>query len=98
MGEVIQEIVVDRPEGKWILVGHGVGSHRKEAPDPYEPGMYMPLTQRDILQFSPDIIFLGHNHLNQQEGNLYLSRIPLRVEHQRGLPPFSSFSTLRPTR
>jgi exonuclease SbcD len=80
MGEMIQELMVDRPEGKWILVGHGDLSQGLQTPNAYEPGIYMPLTQRDILQFHPDLIFLGHIHVKHQIGNLHYPGSPCGLD------------------
>jgi exonuclease SbcD len=62
MGEVIEKNRPKEEVEKWILVGHGdwVGGFRVK--NSMEPGVYMPLTGKDILKYRPSYVFLGHIH------------------------------------
>jgi len=61
MGEVLANHQSQLPE-KWVLVGHGDFLERAHKKNPYEPGMYMPLTRRDIEYYRPQNVILGHIH------------------------------------
>ncbi|MCX7679443.1 MAG: metallophosphoesterase family protein [Spirochaetes bacterium] len=57
---------------KWILVGHGDYLDRRRIENPYESGMYMPLTYRALETFKPSRVFLGHIHApSPLEGIIY---------------------------
>ncbi len=62
MGDVLAEFADKLPSDKWILVGHGDWSDSWRMPNPTEPGVYMPLTRRDISAYRPARVFLGHIH------------------------------------
>lgn len=49
----------------WYMVGHGdyLTSHKPQ--NPYEPGIYMPLTSHDLGQHQPSRALLGHIHVRQ---------------------------------
>ena len=47
---------------RWLLVGHGDWMGNTRASASYEPGVYMPLSQRDIDTYRPARVFLGHIH------------------------------------
>jgi DNA repair protein SbcD/Mre11 len=62
MGEQIAASVSQLELRQWVLIGHGdwiVGTKRSNA---YEQGVYMPLARRDLDQFQPRQVFLGHIH------------------------------------
>ena len=62
MGDVLAEFADKLPPDKWILVGHGDWSDSWRMPNPTEPGVYIPLTRRDISAYRPARVFLGHIH------------------------------------
>ena len=63
MGSVIAPFAAELTGQRWILVGHGDWSPGLKIPDPYEPGVYMPLTRSDLVLYKPELVFLGHIHL-----------------------------------
>ncbi|GIT29520.1 MAG: hypothetical protein Ct9H300mP1_15660 [Planctomycetaceae bacterium] len=63
MGEVISDFGEELEKGRWILVGHGNYGGGLTTPDPREPGVYMPLSDRDITHSQPALVLLGHIHL-----------------------------------
>lgn len=80
MGETIQEHFGGKRTGKWILVGHGDWSQGIRKPNPLEPGVYMPLTRKDIAAYTPDYVFLGHIHIPQDLGTLYYPGSPCGLD------------------
>lgn len=62
MGEIIASKKDELPENEWILIGHGDWGTRITEFNPLEPGVYMPLSQKDIELFRPLQVFLGHIH------------------------------------
>ena len=62
MGEFIAEKSSKLPTNRWVLIGHGDWTERMNKPNPYEPGVYMPLTKIDVENFKPTRVILGHVH------------------------------------
>jgi len=62
MGERLAELQNELSPNQWILIGHGDWSGQLRNVNLFEPGVYMPLTQRDILLFRPAFAILGHIH------------------------------------
>jgi exonuclease SbcD len=62
MGESIALHKDDLEPNKWVLIGHGDWESRMKMPNPLEPGVYMPLSQKDINLYKPAFVFLGHIH------------------------------------
>jgi len=63
MGEVIERFRDRLAAGRWILVGHGNYGGGLSTPHPHEPGVYMPLSRRDIDHSEPALVLLGHIHV-----------------------------------
>jgi DNA repair exonuclease SbcCD nuclease subunit len=63
MGEEIELLARQLPAGEWVLVAHGDWAGGLRTPNPIEPGVYMPLTRRDIEVYQPARVFLGHIHV-----------------------------------
>ena len=76
MGEVIQDSINLKTSDKWCLVGHGDWSSGLTSPNPYEPGVFMPITNKDITIYKPDFVFLGHIHIPIHSGDLYYPGSP----------------------
>ncbi|MCK4322353.1 metallophosphoesterase [candidate division WOR-3 bacterium] len=47
---------------EWILIGHGDWADSIQTPNPIEPGVYMPLSRKDIRDYKPALTILGHIH------------------------------------
>ena len=47
---------------EWILIGHGDWADSIRTPNPIEPGVYMPLSRKDIRDYKPALTILGHIH------------------------------------
>jgi len=65
---------------KWILVGHGDWSRGLKDPNPYEPGIYMPLTPRDVLRYQPVRVFLGHLHAASGDDRVHIMGSPCGLD------------------
>lgn len=62
MGEAIAGFVDHLQAGCWVLVGHGDWIGNVKVANPYEPGIYMPLSQREMDKYQPARAILGHIH------------------------------------
>ncbi len=79
MGEVIAEYKDNLPKS-WILIGHGDYTASLGNPNPYEPGIYMPLTRSDIQYYNPAKIILGHIHKKINLGSVYYPGSPCGLD------------------
>jgi len=94
MGEVIAPFVDKIRAQKWILVGHGDWIQGLRSPNPYEPGVYMPLTQSDMVAYKPTKVFLGHLHLPYNQSNVYYPGSPCPIDiTETGLRKLLVFDT-----
>lgn len=96
MGELIAQFSDELQNQRWILVSHGDWTAGRNTPDPYEKGLYMPLTRNDLQTYQPELVFLGHIHLAQEDQNLYYpgSPCPLNIS-ETGLRRFLVLDTDR---
>lgn len=62
MGEMIASFKSELSPNRWILIGHGDWIEGISEPNPFEPGVYMPLIRSDIERFKPAQVVLGHIH------------------------------------
>lgn len=62
MGEALAQMASDLPADRWVLIAHGDWAQGLWRPNPMEPGVYMPLTRRDVDLYRPARVFLGHIH------------------------------------
>lgn len=62
MGKDIALFRNDLPPDRWVLIGHGDYLEGIRTPNPYEPGIYMPLTRKDLELYRPAAAILGHLH------------------------------------
>jgi len=96
MGELIAPFAGELQNQRWVLIGHGDWTAGRNTPDPYEKGLYLPLTRTDLDTYRPELVFLGHIHLAQQDQNLYYpgSPCPLNIT-ETGLRRFLILDTDR---
>lgn len=82
MGEVIQSQINenDLKNSWWFLVGHGDWYQGVRDTNPYEPGIYMPLTQKDLQIVNPNLVFLGHIHKYQNYDKVYYPGSPCGID------------------
>jgi len=81
MGEAIALFVSDLKPQSWILFGHGDWVQGMREINPYEVGVYMPLTRMDIERTRPKCVILGHIHKPTDESILHYpgSPCPLHI-------------------
>jgi exonuclease SbcD len=79
MGEAAAEHKKDL-SGPWILIGHGDYAAGLRDPNPYEPGIYMPLTRNDIQYYNPAKVILGHIHKKMNLGKVYYPGSPCGLD------------------
>ncbi|MDX1599903.1 MAG: metallophosphoesterase [Anaerolineales bacterium] len=94
MGEAIAPHADELSEDRWILVGHGDWASGLRVPNPYEPGVYMPLTRQDVETYRPARVFLGHIHRPYEDDLVYYpgSPCPLNI-NETGLRRLLIFDT-----
>ena len=80
MGELIQDNIKLKTNDKWCLVGHGDWSAGLTSLNPYEPGVFMPITNRDLTIYKPDLVFLGHIHIPIDTEYLYYPGSPCGLD------------------
>jgi DNA repair protein SbcD/Mre11 len=76
MGEALANFKGKLAIDKWVLIGHGDWTDGLRLTNPYEGGIYMPLSRRDMLEFNPAMVFLGHIHIPYDKGNVYYPGSP----------------------
>jgi DNA repair exonuclease SbcCD nuclease subunit len=79
MGEIIAQSKDALPE-RWILVGHGDYLGGPQLPNPYEPGIYMPLGRNDIDCYKPAKVILGHIHKKTELGKVFYAGSPCGID------------------
>jgi DNA repair exonuclease SbcCD nuclease subunit len=80
MGEGIAPFAENLANQRWILVSHGDWVAGQKTPDPHERGVYMPLTRPDLTRYQPELVFLGHIHLPQDDGTLFYPGSPCPLD------------------
>jgi len=80
MGEQIAQFRDKLEPKKWILISHGDWIGGVRPPDPYEQGVYMPISNADIVQYDPFQIFLGHIHLPSDSGKVHYVGSPCPIK------------------
>ncbi len=96
MGELIAPFADELQSQRWVLVSHGDWTAGRNTPDPYEKGLYLPLTRTDLVTYQPELVFLGHIHLAQQDQNLYYPGSPCPLDiSETGLRRFLILDTDR---
>jgi len=94
MGEQIAPFVDDLTPNRWILVGHGDWAEGLHTPNPYEPGVYMPLTRKDIEAYQPTKVFLGHVHVPSDHDRIHYPGSPHPIDiTETGYRRFLLFDT-----
>jgi len=79
MGEVLAEYGKNL-ESTWIIIGHGDYITGIRNPNPYEPGIYMPVSRNDIQYYNPTRVILGHIHKKSNYGSVYYPGSPFGLD------------------
>ncbi len=80
MGECIAEFAPQLPPDHWVLVAHGDYLDGLREANPYEDGLYMPLTRKDLATFRPAKVFLGHIHVPMDKDPVYYTGSPCGLD------------------
>lgn len=67
---------------EWILISHGDWADSIRTPNPIEPGVYMPLSRKDIRDYKPALTILGHIHkpIDDSEYNVHYVGSPCGLD------------------
>lgn len=78
MGDKIARLKDSLLDNEWVLISHGDWAENIKAPNPVEPGIYMPLSREDIELYKPKLTILGHIHKpeNYKESEVYYTGSP----------------------
>ena len=94
MGEVLVDFCKRIVANKWHLVGHGDWFTGMRTPNTIEPGIYMPLSKKDIQRFKPKKVFLGHLHYPHQDGLIHYPGSPCGLDiSETGFRSFLTYDT-----
>lgn len=66
--------------GQWYLISHGDWTGTFKTENPLEPGVYMPLTQADLISYQPALVFLGHIHQPATSGQVHYPGSPIGLD------------------
>jgi exonuclease SbcD len=80
MGDCLEAEAETLKERTWVMVGHGDWSEGLRQPNPYEPGVYMPLTNADIRRYQPRRVFLGHIHAPMDRDRVHYAGSPCGMD------------------
>jgi DNA repair exonuclease SbcCD nuclease subunit len=80
IGERIAEFSPELPIQQWVLVAHGDYLESARDANPYEEGLYMPLTRKDLQMFRPRQVFLGHIHVPADKDPVYYTGSPCGLD------------------
>jgi len=80
MGEAIAPLAPQLVGKEWTLVGHGDYFAGLQAPNPLEPGVYVPLTRVDVERYQPAKVFLGHVHKATNDSPVYYPGSPAPMD------------------
>lgn len=62
MAEQLSLKKTELDKGEWLLIGHGDYFGNLRILNTYETGTYMPLSKRNIQEYGPERVFIGHIH------------------------------------
>jgi len=80
MGEKIAEWKKEIQEKQWVLFAHGDYYGGVRQLNPLEPGIYMPLSRKDLEMFKPQVVFLGHIHKRLTLQNVHYAGSPCAMD------------------
>ena len=79
---------------RWVLIGHGDYITKNKDLNPYEPGVYMPVSSRTINKFNPSRVILGHIHKQSEFGKVIYPGSPCGLDiRETGKRKFIIFDT-----
>ena len=96
MGEKIAECSdeLSKVAGQWVLIGHGDYLGSGTGSNLYEPGTYMPLNRKDIQEFKPAQVILGHIHISSNREKVCYTGSPCGLNiNETGRRSFAVYDT-----
>uniref|UniRef100_A0A7C4YHE8 Calcineurin-like phosphoesterase domain-containing protein n=1 Tax=candidate division WOR-3 bacterium TaxID=2052148 RepID=A0A7C4YHE8_UNCW3 len=79
---------------RWCLIGHCDYITKKTELNPYEEGVYMPLTWNVLNRFNPSKVFLGHLHKLSEFGKVVYTGSPVSIDiTEEGIRRFLIYDT-----
>ena len=95
MDEVLTEFFYNNPiPERWLLTGHGDYCTTAKDFNPYEPGVYMPLSGSAINKFNPFYVILGHIHKPSETGRVIYPGSPCPLDiNETGKRRYIIFNT-----
>jgi DNA repair exonuclease SbcCD nuclease subunit len=94
IGEQIAPYKSKLEPNQWVLISHCDWIGGVKPPDPYEQGVYMPLSRADVLNYAPYQIFLGHIHVPSDSEIVHYVGSPCPIKHtETGHRRFVIFDT-----
>lgn len=94
IGEALAASSLDLKAGKWVLIAHGDYLGNTRSRNLYESGLYMPLSRRDIQNFKPIKVFLGHIHAPLDEESIHVPGSPCGLDiTETGIRSFIIYDT-----
>lgn len=82
MGEQLVSYKNELKPNKWVLISHGDWADSIQTPNPIEPGIYMPLSRKDISEHKPVLTVLGHIHkpIDNEDFNVHYVGSPCGLD------------------
>jgi DNA repair exonuclease SbcCD nuclease subunit len=82
MGEQLISFQNELKPNKWVLISHGDWADSIQTPNPIEPGIYMPLSRKDIKEHKPALTVLGHIHkpIDNENFNVHYAGSPCGLD------------------
>lgn len=80
LGDVIADFSEEFSDNQWILIGHGEWTEGLKERNPFEPGVYMPLSRADLDRFRPAKVILGHIHKPQDRNPVFVPGSPCPLD------------------
>jgi len=94
IGAVLSAFKKELVANGFILVSHGDLPGQMEERNTYENGFYMPLFNRELQEFKPRQVFLGHIHTPYSNGNVHYPGSPFGLDiTETGMRSFIVYDT-----
>ena len=94
VGEVLSNFKKDLIPNGFILVSHGDLPGQIQERNTFEGGFYMPLFKRELQEFKPRQVFLGHIHSPISNGNVHYPGSPIGLDiTETGIRSFIVYDT-----
>ncbi|HWS24830.1 MAG TPA: metallophosphoesterase [Anaerolineales bacterium] len=94
LGEVLSNFKTDLVPNGFLLVSHGDLPGQIQERNTFEGGFYMPLFKRELQEFKPRQVFLGHIHSPISNGTVHYPGSPIGLDiTETGIRSFIVYDT-----